>query len=417
MSGLILGITLGTLAATYPGDTLTSAQSLATLVGGLWLDALKMTIIPLVMALLVVGIAGTAKSAQGSKLALHAVLLFIALLWIATIIAAFLIPGLLSLWPLSAETGALLKNALAAAPQPATATPDIASFLRSIIPTNPIAAAAQDQLLPLILFTSLFAVALTRLPEDRSTIIINFFTAVADAMLIIIGWILWLAPLGVLALAFNLGATVGTSAIGALGHYILIVSSAGLLIWALAYPLAIFAGGAKPAAFFRATAAPIAVALSTQSSLASLPAMLKASEDLGVAPKTASVTLPMAVAIFRVTSPAMNLAVVLYVAHWLGTPITPPFLIAGVVVAAITTMSSVSLPGQISFLTSITPIALTMGVPLEPLALLVAVEMIPDLIRTAGNVVMDVAATVTLSKHTKKEAVPPATKATPAPPQ
>ena len=75
------------------------------------------------------------------------------------------------------------------------------------------------------------------------------------------------------------------------------------------------------------------------------------------------------------------------------------FAATGAVVAAITTMGSVSLPGQISFLTAITPIAVAMGVPIEPLALLVAVEMLPDLVRTLGNVTMDVAATTAVARH------------------
>jgi Na+/H+-dicarboxylate symporter len=95
----------------------------------------------------------------------------------------------------------------------------------------------------------------------------------------------------------------------------------------------------------------------------------------------------------------MNLAVVLYVAHWFGVEIGPAQMAAGIAAAAITTMGSVSLPGQISFITSIAPIALAMGVPIEALGLLIAVETIPDIFRTVGNVTMDVAATATVSKR------------------
>ncbi|HWT41646.1 MAG TPA: cation:dicarboxylase symporter family transporter, partial [Sphingopyxis sp.] len=126
--------------------------------------------------------------------------------------------------------------------------------------------------------------------------------------------------------------------------------------------------------------------------------MLKASADLGVPRSVSRVSLPVAVAIFRVTSPAMNLAVAIYVAHWLGLPLAPSAIAAGAAVAAITTIGSVSLPGQVSFLTSIAPICVAMGIPIEPLALLIAVEMIPDLVRTVGNVTMDVAATTAIAR-------------------
>jgi len=136
-----------------------------------------------------------------------------------------------------------------------------------------------------------------------------------------------------------------------------------------------------------------AVALSTQSSLASLPAMLDSAGRLGVRPSTAEFVLPLAVVIFRATSAAMNLAVVYYIAALAGMDVPPTVAIAGILIASVISLSAVSLPGSISFVVSIGPIALAMGVPVEPLALLVAVEMLPDLMRTLGNVTMNVAVT------------------------
>ena len=110
-------------------------------------------------------------------------------------------------------------------------------------------------------------------------------------------------------------------------------------------------------------------------------------------PKKADVVLPLAVALFRFTSPAMNLAVVIYVAWLFGIELTPWEMGVGLAVAMAAALSSVSLPGSISFVTSIAPIAVSMGVPVAPLGLLVAVETFPDIFRTLGNVVGDVAAT------------------------
>ena len=131
--------------------------------------------------------------------------------------------------------------------------------------------------------------------------------------------------------------------------------------------------------------------------------MIDASEKLGAPRAAAGIVLPLAVAIFRATSPAMNLAVVLYIARWLGVPIGPAQLAAGIATAAITTMGSVSLPGTISYIASIAPVAIAMGVPLEALGLLIAVETIPDLFRTVGNVTMDVAVTITVARGATTE--------------
>lgn len=397
---LVVGIAVGIVGARLGW---TGAAAIAEPVGNLWLDALRMTVVPLVISLLITGIGRTADSARGGALALRSVVLFVGLLWLSTLIAALLIPALLRLWPMPAASAAALNAALGQSHEAMGAAPGLADFLRSIVPTNPIAAAANDAMLPLILFSTLFAIATTRLDADARDRITGLFSAVEKAMLEIVNWVLWIAPVGVFALAYVVGMKAGTAAIGALAHYIIIVSCAGLAAWLLAYPMAMFGGRVRLRDFIRAVAPAQAVALSTQSSLASLPAMLRGCQQLGVPTEVAGVPLPIAVAIFRVTSPAMNLAVALYVAHWVGMDLSAGAIAAGAVVAAVTTLGSISLPGQVSFLTSITPIALAMGVPLAPLALLVAVEMIPDLVRTIGNVTMDVAATTALARKQAKD--------------
>lgn len=398
LSALVAGLALGVGWTRLGLADLTDAVAIADSIGGVWLDGLRMTIIPLVVSLLITGIAKTVDSARGDRVAMRSVITFIALLWISTAMAAVLVPALLGIFPMPAEAARSLAASLTTSTHVEAPTVGIVAFLRSIVPTNPIAAAANDALLPLILFTAVFAVALARLPAAQREPVTAFFDTIASAVLLIVGWVLALAPIGVLALAFGVGARAGTSAIGALAHYVVIVSSAGLAAWALAYPVAVFGGRVRLLAFAKAVAPAQAVALSTQSSLASLPPMLKASADLGVDRSVSRVSLPVAVAIFRVTSPAMNLAVAIYVAHWLGLPLAPSALAAGAAVAAITTIGSVSLPGQVSFLTSIAPICVAMGIPIEPLALLIAVEMIPDLVRTVGNVTMDVAATTAIAR-------------------
>jgi hypothetical protein len=218
------------------------------------------------------------------------------------------------------------------------------------------------------------------------------------------GWVLMLAPIGVLGLAISLGAKTGADAIGGLAHYIVIVSAAGLVVLLASVGIALTIGRRRPGAFAKAMLPVYAVAISTQSSLASLPAMLAASRKLGVRESTADFVLPLAVAIFRGTSPAMNMGVAIYAAYLTGTPLSPWALGAGVLVAFLVSLSSVSLPGTLSFVVSVGPIAMAMGVPIEPLALLVAVEMLPDIMRTLGNVTADVAVTTAVDKRGEAEA-------------
>ncbi|HEY0045061.1 MAG TPA: cation:dicarboxylase symporter family transporter [Allosphingosinicella sp.] len=393
-AGLLLGIlTAGTNIAAWAAPALEP-------VGGLWLDALRMTIVPLIVSLLITGIAASAEAARASRLAFRAVLLYMAVLWTGAIIAAFLTPALLQLWPMPGESAAALKAALSSSTQEIGEIPTFGQFLRSIVPTNPIAAAANDAILPLIFFTVVFAFALTRLPAGPREQMTGFFRSLGDVMLVVIGWVLYLAPIGVFALAYVVGSSAGAAAFGALLHYVIIVSLVGIVVLALAWPMAVIGGRVGFGAYSRAMVPSMAVAISTQSSLASLPAMLGSSEKLGVPVSASGVTLPLAVAIFRATGPAMNLAVAIYVANWFGVPLGPMQLAAGVVIASTTTLGAISLPGTVSYISSIAPICIAMGVPIEPLVLLIAVETLPDIIRTTGNVAMDVATTATVAHRT-----------------
>lgn len=395
---LVAGLLLGIASASIGGAWVERAVSMVEPIGAMWLNALRMTVIPLVVALVITGIATSAEAARASRLAGSALILFIVLLWVSSALGAVVTMLALQAWPMPAGSSEALKSAFGATP-PAPPVPGLAEFAKAVVPTNPIAAAANDAILPLILFTTLFAFALTRVPAKPRVQLTGFFRAVSDVMLVMIGWVLRIAPIGVLALAYVLGARAGGAAFGALVHYIIIVSAVGFVLWLLAYPIAVFGGRVSLREFARAVVPAQSVAISTQSSLASLPAMLRGAQALRIPVEVSGVVLPLAVAIFRITSPAMNVAVVLYVAHLLGIHLTVLQLVTAGAVSAITTLGSVSLPGQISFVTSISPIAMAVGVPIEPLLLLVAVENIPDIMRTFGNVTMDVAATAVIARR------------------
>lgn len=406
VGALLAGIILGALAGGFaPGFAAGSAGILKP-IGGLWLSALQMTIIPLIVALLFTGINAASSAARAGRVAARSVLTFIVILWCSAIFAAFAMPLLLEAFPAPEAAAAALRAAAGEQTAPGD-VPGFADFLASLIPTNPVAAAANDAILPLIIFTTVFAFANTRLSEEKRAPLNAFFASLGDAMLVVINWVLLLAPVGVFALGYAVAVETGFAALGGLAHYVATVSAIGVIETIVALLFGIWLARGAPTGFVRAILPSQAVAVSTQSSLASLPAMLKSAEAIGVPAERADVTLPLAVALFRFTGPAMNLAVAIYVAHLFGIELTLPVLAVGVAVAATTTLASVSLPGTISFITAIAPIAAAMGVPIAPLAILVAVEQLPDIWRTVGNVTMDVAVTKAVSRGIKeKDATP-----------
>jgi len=392
VAGLAAGVAVAAASASAAGWAIAGAGP----VGTAWLNGLQMTVVPLIVSLLVTGVAETAEAAGAGRVTARMVALVIVTVFLMGLVGAAVTPLILEAFPVSPDAAAALRRGLVGADVPA-APPALSEFFNTIVPTNAVAAAAGSAFLPLIVFTLAFAFAITRIAPAQRDALLLFFQAVRNATLVLIDWILWLAPIGVFALALVVGARAGLAAFGALVHYILVISSIGVIVTALAYALGSVGGRLGPARFARALLPVQAVAISTQSSLACLPAMLRAATGLGVPERTAGVALPLGVAMFRATQPAMNIGVCIYIAHWFGLPVPPGQLLAAVAVAALVSLGSVSLPAQITLFASIAPPAVVLGLPLAPIGLFIAVETIPDIFRTLGNASMDLAATATVS--------------------
>jgi proton glutamate symport protein len=265
--------------------------------------------------------------------------------------------------------------------------------LAGLIPTNPIKAAADTAMVPIVVLSLLLGFALTRIAADLRSALLVLFRGLVEAMLVIVGWVLWLAPVGVFALALGVGARLGLGAAGTLLHYALTVAAVGLVITLSSYAVAWIAGGLSPLRFARAALPSQMVALGTQSSLASLPAMIAAGPALGVSREVPAIVLPLAVSIFRASSAAANVAVTIYLAHVHCIALDPRALVVMVFVGAAVSIAAVGLPAQVSFFATIGPVCVAAGVPVELLPVLLAVETIPDIFRTLGNVTMDLAVT------------------------
>lgn len=388
--GLGSGIALAEWGGGLEGGWAADVVAVAQPIGKAWLGGLQMPLIPLIFALLVTGITQAATSARTNFMAGRAIALFAILLTGAAAVAALIGPLMLHLWPVPpGAVGAL------AGTDGLSEVPDVrpsAEWLLGFIPVNPLKSASEGQVVAVVLFALVFGFAVTRIAADRRALLTGFFQALADALLVVVGWVLWLAPIGVFALALVAGARSGLATAGALLHYIGFIVLICVAVTLLVYPMAVIAGRIGLGRFARAVLPAQAIAFSTQSSIASLPAMIQASDGpLNVRETTRSIVLPLAISLFRITSPPANLGVALYVAAMNGVTLGPAQLVMGVLVAAIVSLAAVGLPSQITFFTTTGPICLAMGVPVEALPLLLAVETVPDIFRTVGNVTADMA--------------------------
>jgi len=391
---LAAGVAVGAWGAASGDPNIVGMLTQVGHVGDLWLNLLRMTVIPLVFSLLVTGVASVADAASSGRVAARAIFVFGILLVSATSFACVVFPLLLSVAPVDPTAAASFIARAGGQTVQAIAPPTLGEWLAALAPGNAVAAAAEGAILPLVVFALFFGFAATQLPAAQRAPMVAFFRAVADTMIIIVRWVLLAAPLGVFALALGVGLTAGVGIVGLILHYIVLVSAVTAAIVPIAFLFAFIWGRANPARFINATAPVLAVAISSRSSLASLPLMVERARDaMGTPERVANLVLPMAVAVFRMTSPVANLGVVFFCASVFGVELSPGAIIVGGLVAIAISIGSVGLPGEISFIASVAPICMAMGVPIELLGLLVAVEAVPDIFRTVGNVSGDMAAT------------------------
>ncbi|WP_447730963.1 dicarboxylate/amino acid:cation symporter [Pseudoxanthomonas suwonensis] len=393
-AGAIAGLALAHASA----PAAATAAAIAQPIGKLWLSALQMTVVPLVLSLVILGVANAANAAASGRVARRAMLVFVVLLSLFSGYAAVVAPTVLASVEPDPQLAASLQGGMVAAP--AGGAPSLAQWIGNIVPSNAIMAAAQGAMLPLVVFALFFGFALTRIAAERRAQVIGLCQGIADAMIVIVHWVLLAAPLGVFALMLAVCAQAGLGVVGALAGYIVLQCGLYLGATAICYVLVAVSAGRSPLAFARAALPVQVVAASTQSSLATLPAMLEsARERLGIPATVAGLVLPMAVTLFRITSPIQYVTAACFVAWAYGIELAPLQLAAGAALAVVISLGSVGLPGQVSFMATVLPVTQSMGLPLEPLGLLLAVDTIPDVFATTGNVTGDLAATSIVARH------------------
>ena len=403
---LAAGAILGLALAHWQPDAATAAAGIAQPIGRLWLSALQMTVVPLVLALVILGVATASDAAASGRVARRAMVVFIAMLAFFAGYAALVAPALLSLVPASPALTATLQASATSAD--AAAAPSLAQWIGNVIPSNAIMAAAQGAMLPLVVFALFFGFALTRIDGERRAQVIGLCHGIADTMIVIVHWVLLAAPVGVFALMLAVCAQAGLGVVGALAGYILLQCAMYLGAIAICYVLIAVFARRSPAAFAGAILPAQVVAASTQSSLASLPAMLEsARERLGLPRAVAALVLPMAVTLFRITSPVQYIVAAAFVAWAYGIELTTLQLSTGAALAVVISLGSVGLPGQVSFMATVMPVTQSMGLPVEPLGLLLAVDTIPDVFATTGNVTGNLTATTIVAHYSPEAADPP----------
>jgi Na+/H+-dicarboxylate symporter len=403
-----LGIALagGVAIAASGNPSLLRAADVVAPIGILWVNAIRMTVIPLVVSLLITGVASAADVKAIGRLGGRSLLVFLLLLAGVAVVVMAVAPSLFALLPHPSTRPALPAGAVEAAGQVGTGgAQTFASWLTSLIPVNPIAAAANGTMLPLILFTLLFALAIARTPTPAREALVGFFKALGEAMLMLVRWVVLIAPIGIFALVLPLAARAGAALVGGIGFYIVAYSVSCVIMTLLLYPVVAVVARVPMRRFAQAALAPQLVAFSSSSSIASLPALVESAEDrLGLPTRITGFVLPLAVAAFKLAAPVSWTVGALFVGWFYGIPLHAREL-GTVAFAAIFLAAAAPGVPRGAFI-MLTPLFVAIGLPVEGIGILIAVDAIPDTLATVLNVTGDLAAAAIVGTGAEPEGRP-----------
>ena len=383
--GLVLGIVAGLLAAVTGIPLLEGLIAVAAPFGTLFINAIRMVAIPLVITTIFVGVAGLGSPGTVGRLGGSAVAFFWGTTIAAIVIGIVLMQLVLGFWPVTVQIGAAGE----ALPE----IPGLLDFFLGLIPANPFAAASDGALLPLIVFTVLVAVAAGALSGDRRGRLIRLAEDVSAMFVRLIEWILWTAPVGVFGLTAPVIAELGFGLLASLLVFVATVVAGLFVFMAFFYlPLVRFVGGKGVAEFASGVVGTYTIGFSTTSSVASLPVMFEDADNLGVSPTVSSLVLSLGAAINRAGSALFQAAAVVLLAALSGVPLSAATLAGAGMVGFLVAMSVAPVPS--ASIVTLAPILEAAGVPVTGLGILLGIDRIPDMFRSATNITGHVACAV-----------------------
>jgi proton glutamate symport protein len=402
--GLVLGLAVGVAISASASQPLHSIAAALEPIGTAWVNAIRMTVIPLVVSLLIATIAEESDLGAVGRLGGRAVALFATILAGLSVLTFLAAPPIFALLQIDPASAASLRGTGAAAAA-APALPTFANWLVGLVPPNPVKAAVDGTMLPLIIFAVAFAAALARTAPERRAATSAIFRGIADAMLRIVGWVLAVAPIGVFCLALALAVHIGAGVAGAVGFYLVVHCAFLIVAVVLLYVMVAIFSRVPFGRFTRAMLPAQVVAMTTRSSMAALPAMIDgAGAGLGLSMQVAGFSLPFGVSVFRVNQAVSWIVTALFVGKLYGIHLTTAQL---AFLGAACVPMSFSVPGIPSGgLFMIAPFFMTVGLPIEGVGILIALDAVPDIFKTLLNVTAQFAATVLLARSAPADSQP-----------
>lgn len=411
--GLITGVVLGAVANFADVVWLQGLLQRLEPIGTVFIRLIMMIVIPLVVASLILGTASLGDIGKLGRLGGKTVLFYLSTTAVAVTIGLLISnvvrPGS-RIDPTTRDAiAATFEGDAASRLQLAEERPSVGETLLNMIPTNPFRAATQGELLPLILFSILFGAALSLVAQDRRDTVLNFFAGINDAVMVMIDWIMKLAPYAVFALVGAVVSRFGLDLLRSLAVYTLVVAS-GLLIHVLVTYMTLVKvlGKLNPLDFARRIGEVPLVAFSTSSSSATLPVTMEvAQEKVGVSRETSSFVLPLGATINMDGTALYQAVAVMFIAQIYGFPLGVAEQLTIVLTATLASIGAAGVPsaGIITLILVLQSVGLGSQAQ-TGIALILGVDRILDMLRTAVNVTGDLTAATVIARSEGEALVP-----------
>ena len=410
---ILIALALAVLAGLAAGEEAAifgiTFYSIFTFIGTLFLNALKMLIVPLIASSIIVGIAGIGSSGAlgrlGGKTLIYyaSTSLFAILVGLAVVNA--IAPGIDEFGPVKDRIGFSGDIAAIEGKVAGKGAGDVVEVFLRMVPTNIVAAAANGQMLGMIFFSLLFGFFMTRITEDYAEAQYNFWQGVYETMMKITDWVIMFAPIGVFALVAKVVASTGFEAFKPLAWFFLSVVLALALHMLITLPLLLrFVGGVNPLRHYRAMAPALLTSFSTASSSATLPLTMECVEkNAGVSNRTSSFVLPLGATVNMDGTALYECVAAMFIAQAYGLELTFATQFTIVLVALLTSIGVAGIPA--ASLVAISIILATIGLPAEGIGLILAVDRILDMMRTSVNIFSDSCGAVVIGKLQGEEGI------------
>ena len=393
--GLLLGAATGVVLNLTAGASPTLQWVVARVaepLGRVWLNGLIMVVIPLIVSTVALGVAGLGSLAHIGRIGVLTLVTFFSLTACATglgLLAVNLVRPGDGLDPaVTARLMETYRGQAEGAMGLARGALSVDTFVQ-MVPRNPIAAAANGEMLAVIVFALMLGVGLTMVGSDRAKPLLAVLDSIANVMVAIIGLVMRVAPLAVFALIFSVTARFGFDVLLNLLKYVLTVIGALTLFVAVVYPIAVrFVARRDPAEFFRKAAVVMLTAFSTSSSNATLPTTLRVTEeDLGIPAKVTGFVVPLGATMNMNGTALFEGVTVLFLAQVFGVPLTLWQQVIVLLMSVVTSIGVAGVPGgSIPLLMMVLGMV---GVPVEGIAIVLGTDRLLDMCRTVVNVTGD----------------------------